>query len=84
MTTKGYASECLILAGAYCSSFNLALGIVLLCLGVLGAVGKFGVGVNASAKKDQLYDALANLVTKIVEKPIVPDFSAFRGNDEVH
>jgi len=84
LSTKGYTCESLIISGAYCSSFNLTLGIILLCVGALGGVGRYGVNINAMAKKGELYDAVSMLLKKIVEQPTMPDFSAFRGNDEIH
>ena len=82
---RGYASESLIVAGAYCSSFNMVLGITLLCLGCLGGMIKFGHNLSIQGKKEKLYEAAGNFITKIIEKPIpTVDFSTFTASDEIH
>ena len=85
MISKGYTSECLVVGGCYCASFNLTMAIVLLCLGCLGAVVKFGHNLSMQSKKEKLYEAAGKFITKIVDRPMpTVDFSAFTTSDEVH
>jgi hypothetical protein len=74
-----FASEALILGGAYCGSFNLALAIVMICLGCLAAVFRFMVFFALQDKKEQLVTLLLAFARKIVEMPTYAfDMSQFQ------
>ena len=85
MIYKGYATECLLLGGAYCATVNLVLGIVLICIGCVAAAARYGQHLSATSKKEKLYDAASKFITKIVENPApTVDLSSFVTSEEVH
>lgn len=76
---KQFSAEALILGGAYCSSFNLVLAIVMVCLGCLAASFRFMAVFTLQDKKEQLITLLLAVAKKMVEMPIYAfDMSQFQ------
>jgi hypothetical protein len=64
---KGYASEVLIVSGAYLVSQNFWIGITVLCLGCLSALGRFSMGVANQKPKENLYAMLEKILGSLME-----------------
>lgn len=83
---KQFSAEALILGGAYCSSFNLVLAVIMVCLGCFAATFRFMAVFAMQNKKEQLLTLLLAFVKKVVETPVYAfDMSQLQPeNKDVH
>jgi hypothetical protein len=68
MKTSGYVSEIVIAAGAFCAQQNLIVGLVLIGLGLLSGMIRYGVELGLKKEADAKVEA--------AEKKIVDDNKA--------
>ena len=64
---KGFASECLIFGGAFVYPHQVYLSVVMICVGVLSALGRYVIYINSKEKFDKILEAGEKIVASFTE-----------------